>query len=281
MLKRTHLRVLAGFLITCGLCTAEDLNGQKHFSEMLFEATFAIESDSCCLGTGFCIGCETTGKKFFVTARHVLDSLAGDTAVIFYRKMLPDGTWKTITYRQAIRRKGVPLYVVHPNPAVDVAAFYMQDSGDSTFARQFQPFSNRLLAKDEDMRKYWIHPGDELFFLGYPAGMTSPEGAFPILRSGFISSYPFLPLNEHVFIFLDGSVFDGNSGGPVFFEYAPSSWGGRFVNQKGFIVGLISFSLTPEVSLKIDPIKKRRDIRVAGFVNSVFILELLASMGCN
>ena len=272
--------LVAALMSLISLAEGEDLEGRKHFSERLFEATFAIQADTCCLGTGFCIGCQSNRRVLFLTARHVLDSLPGDTATIIYRKRLSDTTWQAFGFRQCIRRHGKPLYAVHPDSHVDIAAFWIEDPGDSLFLKQFAPFDRGVLAKDEDIRKYWLHPGDELFFIGYPVGTASPQGVFPILRSGFVSSYPLLPLRKNPFIYLDGSVFDGNSGGPVYFEYHASSWNKRSVNQKGMIIGLISHALSPEVPLKIDPVKKKRDIRIGGFVNSEFILELLDSLEC-
>ncbi|MFZ1682529.1 MAG: serine protease [Candidatus Zixiibacteriota bacterium] len=270
---------LAVVILTVGPLLSEDLNGQKHFSEALFEATFAIQADSCCSGTGFCVSLSDSGPVAFVTARHVLDSLPGDSATLILRKRLPDSTWQFFLFKQAIRKAGKPQYKVHPNPRIDVGAFLLVDPKDSAFTNDLHPFSRELLAKDDDIRKYWVHPGDEMFFLGYPAQMTSPgNGLFPILRAGFVSSYPITPLHQHPFIYLDASIFDGNSGGPVFFEYTASGWNGRLVNRNGLIVGLISFAVNPEVTLKIDQTTKKRDIRIAGFYNSEFILEVLDSL---
>lgn len=55
--------------------------------------------------------------------------------------------------------------------------------------------------------------GDDVFFLGYPMGITSKESAYPLARSGIIST----KLGGGV-ILIDGNSFPGNSGGPVFLK---------------------------------------------------------------
>jgi hypothetical protein len=45
-----------------------------------------------------------------------------------------------------------------------------------------------LLANDDLIEKFEIHPGDELLCLGFPLFVSSDSG-FPILRSGKIASF--------------------------------------------------------------------------------------------
>jgi hypothetical protein len=84
----------------------------------------------------------------------------------------------------------------------------------TAFKASLLPFG--LLATDELLRKYELHPGDELFCLGYPL-FTSADHGFPILRSGKIASYPLVPAKQHKNWLFDFRVFKGNSGGPVYF----------------------------------------------------------------
>jgi len=258
----------------------EDLDGRKHFSEVLFEATFAVAGISRGFGTGFALGCPDSKHMYLVTARHVLDSLTGDSAIIYHRKRLTDGTYEVIQDTIPIRQGTKKLYFVHPDSLVDVAALRLSLPNDSALLKQFTPIWRGLLATDEDIRKYWIHPGDQLFYLGFPAGQTSPQGIFPVLRSGVISSYPILPLLSNPFVYVDGPIFGGNSGGPIYFEYTAASWNGRAINLNSMIVGLISYGKYPEFTSKTDTLVQRRDIQMGGFVNSAFITQLLDSIGC-
>ena len=278
MNKWLFLVVFLGALLTANLNFAENLTGQKHFSEILFEATFAIEGIEGGLGTCFTIGCDNH-TTYLVTARHVLDSIRGDTAIIHFRMRLNNGKYKVLPYKIPIRVNDEKLYIVHKNLEVDVAVLSINSIIDSVLIKHLVPIHRSLLANENDMQKYWMHPGDEVFFLGYPFATKSPRGLFPILRSGYISSYPFIPLLENPFIYIDGPVYKGNSGGPVFFEFGASIWNGRAINQEARIFGLVSFSHRKILN---DPDLKKEaiDIQVAGFVNSAYIIQILDSIEC-
>ncbi len=288
MKKTRGQRLVILLLLVTSLCVrncVEASNG-KHFSEALFEATFIIEGHKGGLATGFFIACSSRNWVALVTARHVLDSINGDSVWIYYRKQLTNDRYQLIKHSVAIRDSGQTFYAVHPDKSIDVAALRIGPNdipSDSSFQNQFRPFDRSLLATNDDIEKYWIHPGDKLFYLGYPLGKMSPTGAFSILRSGYVASYPITPLSRNPYIYLDGPVFEGNSGGPVYFEYLASSWNTRALNQKGKIMGVISRYKFAETVRKIDPdtIPRRHDIQVGVFVNSYFVLELLDSLGCH
>ena len=75
------------------------------------------------------------------------------------------------------------------HPQADVAAMYIRLPVD--VLPSILPTT--LLAEDEGLKAYGLHPGDELNCLGYPLGAESNPSGFPILRSGKIASYPLLP----------------------------------------------------------------------------------------
>jgi S1-C subfamily serine protease len=259
----------------------EDLEGRKHFSECLFEATFPIMDDSGGYGTCFIVRCRSSRFTYLVTARHVLDGMSGDSATVLFRVKQADDSYRRLPHRIAIRDSLGHRYYAHPDTAVDIAVLKLVPPKDSSFLSQLLPFGLDSFATDQDIRKYWIHPGDVLFFLGYPLAQTSSEGVFPILRSGYVASYPILPLSKHPRIFMDGPVFEGNSGGPVYFEYYASSWGDRMVNQKGKIVGLTSAYTIKAARRKMDSVSMVHDLELGVFVNSGYILELFDSLGCD
>ena len=106
-----------------------------------------------------------------------------------------------------------PLYVKHKD--ADVIALYVDMPDDLSVPILPMAF----LADDEVLKKFEIHPGDELLCLGFPLGVSSESG-FPILRSGKIASYPIV---STLYAF---RVFDGNSGGPVYFVDHGRTYGG-------------------------------------------------------
>ena len=147
-----------------------------------------------------------------VTAAHVLDEIAGDTATLILRRPAPDGTYTSYPFTLPIRERN-PLYIKHSS--ADVAVMYADLPNDV-------PMSGvppALLADDKRLADIEVHPGDEVFVLGFPLAAQGP-GGFPILRSGHIASYPLVPEKVVKQFDLDVFLFGGNSGGPVYFSYS-------------------------------------------------------------
>lgn len=259
---------------------SEDLEGRRHFSELLMNGTYLVVGNEGGSGTAFVVQCDTTGVVYIVTAKHVFVEMPGDTVSIFLRSMQSDGTYSKHIHRFPIRDQGRTLYYTHYRDSVDVAVLPLMGPIPSDIVDVMQPIPKSFIASDYEVRKYWIHPGDRLFFLGFPLGVRASEASFPFLRQGFVSSYPLLPLDRYPFLYFDGQVFEGNSGGPIYFEYFPSSWNNRTVNQKGMIVGLVHGYPHEKYRRKIDSIARDHDLGMGAFVNSGFIREVLDSAGC-
>jgi len=216
-------RLLKGVVLAMAIVASDAAGAQTIMPELntiLMETTFQITGPakkapgSTSSGTGFIVAKPQKHGGFshfvIVTAAHVLQDIAGDFANINAREKQSDGTYKTALFQIRIRDNGKDIYVTHPS--VDVAALY---AALPSFYSNTQTVSESLLATDEDLLKFNIHPGDELLCLGYPLGAAGPYG-FPILRSGKIASFPLVPTKDNKNWFFDFRVFQGNSGGPVY-----------------------------------------------------------------
>ncbi len=184
-----------------------------------------------------------------VTAAHVLEEMAGDSAIVHLRKQVDkeNNSWIDVPTPIAIRANNQPLWMRHPE--ADVAVMYINVPDDEAITLQLLPTT--MLADDKMLMDYDIKPGDEVRCLGYPLGVSSNDAKFPVLRSGRIASYPLLPTIKTKTFLLDLRVFKGNSGGPVFYieRYRPiPNTLGSYTNYH-FIMGLVSQeSLFTEVS---------------------------------
>ena len=109
-----------------------------------------------------------------------------------------------------------------------------------------------LLARDEELAQFDVHPGDELNCLGFPLGATADYG-FPILRSGKIASYPLVPAKTHKNWLFDFQVFPGNSGGPTYFIDRHRSYGGTtMIGQTiQLVVGLVTSQVYANVGTSL------------------------------
>jgi hypothetical protein len=145
-----------------------------------------------------------------VTAGHVFEGIEGEFATLQLRRRSADGTYTPFLYQLPIRKNGQPLYARHP--MADVAAMYANIPDEVPMTG----LSPESLVTDKTLEDIEFHPGDEAYVLGFPA-MVSTEGGFPILRTGRIASYPLTPMKVVKHWAFDLHIFNGNSGGPVYF----------------------------------------------------------------
>ena len=167
---------------------------------------------------------------------------------------------KEVSYR--IRDKGYNLYTRHKSE--DVAAIPVDRPPDIDWRYIGQEF----LADDEFFKSAVIQPGDQIFCLGYPLQhVSSKETAFPILRSGIISSYPLIPLNIYRTFLFDFEIYPGNSGGPVYLYNTMRLVNNEYQLRKFFaILGLISGERN---------YKDKTKLKLGKVVNSYYINEVL------
>lgn len=222
--------------------TADEGEQQKWYeiNTVLMESTFKIEGPNS-IGTGFLIGRPylndpSKSRLTLVTAAHVLEEIQGENAVLVMREKSEAGKW--LKQRQVVRIRdgGKPLYVRHKN--ADVAAMYVSVPQNMISG---PVLGIQLLAGDDMLRGFEVHPGDEIFALGYPLGAEANEAGFPVLRSGKIASYPLLPTDDVKTFLFDFRVFPGNSGGPVYFYGSNRAYkGSTHLGLVNFVIGLVS-----------------------------------------
>ncbi len=207
-------------LMTFCLCNLAIGEVIPDINTILMRSTFKIELDNKSggtkVGTVFILGKpfkdnHDKARYVLITAHHVLDKSKGEKAIIYLRKREGESFIK-FPHEIRIRENNKQLWVKHPD--ADVAAMYigLPKNVDILLA------TTNLLATDEAIQEYELYPSRELFILGYPLGVESSEGGFPVLRGGRISSYPLIPTKKTKIFLIDFEIFGGNSGGPVYFH---------------------------------------------------------------
>jgi hypothetical protein len=205
---------------------------------VLMRSTFMLSGEGS-TGTAFILGRlskvdNTKAYYVLVTAAHVLNAIPGEKAVLNLRKRSGD-TFSKVPVTIPIRRDTEKLWTQHPH--ADVAVMYVALPKDT----DIQLLPTDLLATDEILKQFEIHPGDRLSCLGYPLMAEANDAGFPILRSGQIASYPLVPMTAVKTILFDFNVFEGNSGGPVYFLDSNRVYGGSTnIGQVRFLIGLVS-----------------------------------------
>lgn len=264
----------------------------------LMHYTYRIESptgkpNEVTYGTVFVMGIPDAnrpgkGQFVLVTAAHVLEGISREAATINVREKMADGKFQKVAHVLQIRKDKKPLWVRHPT--VDVAV--MKITLPVFLSKQTEEIpilSTDMLADDEMMERFEIHPGDQLLCLGYPFGVEGNASGFSILRSGKIASYPLTPAKDTKSFFFDFEIFEGNSGGPVYFvdngrTYAGTAHIGETIQ---FVAGVITeqkYYVQSSVKLiEVQPERTRYEVnenrerlRLAVVVPAHFIKETLA-----
>ncbi|HEY5412532.1 MAG TPA: serine protease [Caulobacteraceae bacterium] len=189
------------------------------------------------LGTGFLVNAprpDGSPRTVLVTAGHVFDNMPGAVAYIDYRLPTPGGGWKYSPQPLTIRAN--PSLLWTKSPGEDVAVIAVQATPE--FARTAIPLS--WLADDASFAGDGVAPGDEMFALGFPDGLSANPEGFPILRTAHVASYPLVAMPAYPRFMLDMRVFMGESGGPVFLASPLQRRPGGPVAGTPYVTGLIA-----------------------------------------
>ena len=141
-----------------------------------------------------------------------------------------------------------------------------------------------ILATDETLKKYQIHPGDNLAALGYPHRIEANEAGFPILRSGTIASYPLTPTRVNKTFLLSINSFEGDSGGPVYLVDSNRMIGGKKqAEEVRLIVGLVTgqLFLDEEAKMIYGTTKMRHRMGLAIVVPATFVRQTIERLPRN
>jgi hypothetical protein len=237
MLKFLAYVIALSAFIGCS-ASADDLN--THLMNSTFEiiGPSAQKPGQQTLGTVFFMGKPTEGNPtqanyVLITAAHVLDRIAGDTALLVLRRKRADGMYAKLPFPIPIRANGKNLYM--KNPTADVVAMFAALPSDADIS--LLPIT--LLADDTTLKQLEIHPGDALMCLGFPLNID--ENGFPVIRSGVLASYPITPADTVKQYYYNFHVFPGNSGGPIYFSFENRIFdGSTHIGVQQGVIGLVS-----------------------------------------
>ena len=174
-------------------------------------------SDTDSSGTAFMLSRPKPGDPkatqfLLITAEHTLSrSKANEVTVVFHKKSA-DGGHEKAPVKITVRQDGKALWKKHPT--ADVGILPIIPPPDALVPS----VSVDLLASDEDLERYGIHPGDPVRCVGFPhPNQFEPnEAGFGVVRSGCIAGYPLRPTRKTKSLLLDLNTFEGDSGAPVY-----------------------------------------------------------------
>lgn len=229
----------------------------ESLAEQLFFSTIPIntvfEDGARGSGTGFVYihGEPPLSYPFLVTAKHVVDgNCDGVREGTFTFKLqendlpaqagavsvsIPEELWQR-------------MWFPHPDPTVDVAVFPLgplirerQAEGHRFFFRSVFPHMVPARQALEELDAIEV-----VTFMGYPDGIWDDVNILPIARRGTTATPISVDFKGRPEFLIDGSVFGGSSGSPVFI-FNQGMWslksGGSVAGTRLMFIGLITESM--------------------------------------
>ena len=237
-------------------------------------ATYRLEHPKTS-GTAFIVhravgGDENQRQLLLVTTAHAFEKMDGDKATLVLRKQEANGEWSPAPLELKIRDGDKQLW--HRHPKHDVAILPLPKSIPATTAS----LPLEMLADSEDWQAHPPEPGSLIRCVGFPHAAhfkPSPAG-FPLSRLGCIASYPLAPFKKYPTFLVDYNVFEGDSGGPVYWE-TPGGGPSRLK-----IIGLVhgQHFLDEKYDLIYQKGQIRKRLGISIIINSQAILETIKNL---
>lgn len=199
------------------------------------------------IGTGFIIDGQKTPDltaPMLVTNKHVIEGAA--TLDVQFIAADPVQQQQPLLGQLVTVRVEDPAvsFTGHPDPTVDVAVLPLAAALNAVAGRVYYkmvPWS--LLPTPEGALE--LDAIEEVTFIGYPNGHSDPLNLTPITRRGITATPIALNFGGRPTFLLDGSVFGGSSGSPVFI-FNQGSYpvrGGVAMGSRVLLVGIVAETL--------------------------------------
>lgn len=173
------------------------------------------------------------GNSYVVTAKHVIEKINNPIFIVDNKK---GGILLRST--QVIREKFGCEWINHPNDEVDLSIFHFIT---------YRGVEDLLSVEISDFRRFIdIVDGDDVFFMGFPLGLTQSERITPLIRQGCVAlKFDLRGTWQKVTyasktILIDGNISAGNSGSPIFSK--PT-----IMSPKVSLYGIITSHLTSPI----------------------------------
>lgn len=223
-------------------------------------------------GTGFFYSFNSSGNgqtfNALITCRHVFKDMIDANLLLHigrYRQGSTDITMQKAEWRKIVNLQDVVVY--HPNKEVDLCGIPMELLKVET--RQGENLNPITITIPDNMvfsdgKLIELTPMEEVFIIGFPAGLTDSITGLPVIRKGITAFHPGIDFNGESLGLLDITSYPGSSGSPVLI-YNQGSYptqNGIAIGNRGIFLGvLIGHS---QGSSAID----RADLHLGGYVKA-------------
>ncbi len=164
-------------------------------------------------GTGFAVAMPSADKDVkavvLVTAAHTFAEMKQESCQLVLREKQEDGRYIRKEQTVPIRAGKRPKWRKHPDLDIAVLPITLPDNVAIT------PFSLDQIADASLLKSDQIRVGQPCVVPCFPAKLEANGAGWPVLRRGYVASYPLHPVAKGKTFLLDYSGFGGDSGAPV------------------------------------------------------------------
>lgn len=169
--------------------------------------------------TGFLVSIKNI--YHLITAKHVIvdvktNKIEDNGVYIYFNSKVGEIAQRSL--EETKKKFGVD-WIFHKNHQVDIAVI--------PFGLDPQKDDVKVIPENQFLSPERLFELYDVFFLSYQPGVKSQKRIVPVIRNGMVSL-----INNDKTFYIDGFVFPGNSGSPVFLKHSPI----RF-DEKGISIG--------------------------------------------
>jgi hypothetical protein len=169
------------------------------------------------VGTGFLLHASIGSQKslmFLATNKHVVEGATSLTLSFIARR--PDVDLPALGLGvDVLIDNPTGIWVGHPDGEIDVALIHVGGIINALMGKiYYRSIPSTQMPSEGD--GVYIDAVEEITFVGYPDGRQDPAHLTPIVRRGTTATPLELPFGGKPTFLIDGSVFGGSSGSPVF-----------------------------------------------------------------
>lgn len=226
--------------------------------QLLFCTVRITNKPSGTVGTGFLFNASTDPLRqmpVIITNKHVV--VGASELVLDFVGQNTAGTGPDLQQHIEFTLDGNPQFIGHPEPLVDVAVLSLTELWGELLAMKPPPYITTVgwenLPTAAALPQFDVI--EKVTFIGYPNGLRDSLHGTPIVRQAITATPLELPFGGKPTFLLDGGVFGGSSGSPVF-VFDSGSW----TDTKGttmsggtrlFLVGIVAETYQSNTKLPI------------------------------
>lgn len=219
--------------------------------ELLFSTVRIIADDGKSVGTGFLTSEIINDKRhiFLVSNKHVIavcdgtGKIVGKFSKIVFHLLKKNGDNPALGNSIPITiQNGSDSFIFHPDMNVDLAIINITDVINKIILELKQDvFIKSIPVNLIPGEKDNFDSIEEIYFVGYPTGLSDEKNHLPITRKGITASPFEIDFSGNKKFLIDAHVFPGSSGSPIFIkEQSVKGSSVRLGSERYFFVGIIS-----------------------------------------